>query len=94
MLISNSKVSYQISEVMSCATSRPSWGSVVSYGSVVPYLHRESREDYQQRVELLEWRRRTDEVVVGTTSPVTAGSGVPGSLLEVSWKVSRFLLAS
>ncbi len=28
-----------------------------------------------------------------TTSLVTIGSGVPGSLLEVSWKVSRFLLA-
>jgi len=28
-----------------------------------------------------------------TLSPVTAGSGVPASLLEVSWKVSRFMLA-
>ena len=27
-----------------------------------------------------------------TTSPVTADVGVPGSLLEVSWKVSRFCL--
>ena len=32
-------------------------------------------------------------IFVFTTSPVTAGSGVPGSLLEVFWKVSRFFLA-
>jgi hypothetical protein len=34
------------------------------------------------------------ESVGFTTSLVTTGSGVPGSLLEVSWKVSRFLLAT